>query len=128
MYDIVNVISSCLRLCFLETFDFCHVNFLGGQSSFFLCFWKNREAAYFFHPPGAGVGVGVLLARIFTDMLFTGHLGETFINQKFNWNFAYRTLDGILQISLMKFREIPPSANISCTAWNKLQSIFEEEH
>ena len=39
-----------------KPFDFCHVNFLLGQSS-----GKNREAAYFSCPPA-----GALLAKLFT--------------------------------------------------------------
>ena len=45
-----------------KPFDFCHVKFFWGQSLFLPCFWKNREAAYFFPP-----GVGALLARTFTN-------------------------------------------------------------
>ena len=42
-------------------------NFFGGQSSFHPCFWKNREAAYFFHPTRVVGEGGALLSRIFTD-------------------------------------------------------------
>ena len=33
-----------------KPFDFCHVKLFLGQSLFLPCFFKNREAAYFFPP------------------------------------------------------------------------------
>ena len=46
-----------------KPFALCHVNFVLSQSLFLPCFWKNREAAYFFPNRVA------LLARIFTNAL-----------------------------------------------------------